>query len=165
MRLEIEVEGSRHEVKVDETAGKFRLEIGGRLVEGELLHPEPGVYTFFAGSRVAEARISRIAGSDAFRVDIAGGGIDVRVVDRKHRHAGGEASAEGQYVLTAPMPGKVADLLVGVGERVESGQGVVVVEAMKMQNEVKSPKSGIVSAIRVAAGEAVAAGQVLAIVD
>ena len=63
------------------------------------------------------------------------------------------------------MPGKVVRLLVGVNSPVEAGQGVVVVEAMKMQNEIKSPKKGIVKKLAVAEGTAVNAGDVLAIVE
>ena len=63
------------------------------------------------------------------------------------------------------MPGKVVRLLVGDGDAVESGTGVAVVEAMKMQNEIKSPKKGTVQKILVMEGAAVNAGDVLAIVE
>jgi biotin carboxyl carrier protein len=65
----------------------------------------------------------------------------------------------------APMPGKVVRFLVAVNSHVEAGQGVVVVEAMKMQNEIKSPKKGIVLKFSVTEGSAVNAGDVLAIVE
>jgi len=66
--------------------------------------------------------------------------------------------------VIAPMPGKVVRVLVRAGEAVEAGKGVVVVEAMKMQNEVRSPKSGKVERLLVSEGQTVAAGEVLAIV-
>ena len=72
---------------------------------------------------------------------------------------------KGARRLLAPMPGKVVRLLVGENSPVEAGQGVVVVEAMKMQNEIKSPKKGIVKKLAVAEGTAVNAGDVLAIVE
>ena len=73
--------------------------------------------------------------------------------------------AEGRQNLVAPMPGKVIRVLVAQGDEVAVGQGVVVVEAMKMQNEIKSPKAGIVVEVRVTAGATVNANQVLAVVE
>ena len=72
---------------------------------------------------------------------------------------------EGPQKIFSPMPGKVVRLLVEEGAQVEAGAGVVVVEAMKMQNELKSPKQGIVSKLAVGVGAAVNAGDVLAIVE
>ena len=77
------------------------------------------------------------------------------------RYRGVMAEAQGRQRLTAPMPGKVVRLLVAAGDAVEAGQGIVVVEAMKMQNEVRSPKSGTVEALLVTEGEAVDAGETL----
>lgn len=74
-------------------------------------------------------------------------------------------SQQGPRKLVAPMPGKVVRVLVSEGETVEAGQGLVVVEAMKMQNEIKSPKNGIVRKIAATNGAAVNAGDVLAIVE
>jgi biotin carboxyl carrier protein len=71
----------------------------------------------------------------------------------------------GPQKLTAPMPGKIVRVLVHVGAEVEAGAGVLVVEAMKMQNEIKSPKKGKVQKILVGEGAAVNAGDVLAIVE
>jgi biotin carboxyl carrier protein len=164
MKLEIEIGDQARTIDIDEEAGRFRLEIDGRVVGGEVLRPEPGVYTFHVGGRVVEARVSEGVG-DALRVQVGGETTEVRVVNRKRRGHGGDAGAEGRQTLVAPMPGKVVAVLAGQGESVERGQGVVVVEAMKMQNEVKAPKEGTVAEVRVAAGDTVTAGQVLAIVE
>ena len=82
---------------------------------------------------------------------------------RTRRAAAG--TAEGPQKITAPMPGKVVRIIVPQGEEVEAGKGVVVVEAMKMQNELKSPKSGKVQKILVAEGTTVNAGDTLAIIE
>jgi len=82
---------------------------------------------------------------------------------RSRRQASG--AAHGVAKLVAPMPGKVVRLLVAEKAEVQAGQGVLVVEAMKMQNELKSPKKGVVQRIVAAAGAAVNAGDVLAIVE
>ena len=76
----------------------------------------------------------------------------------------GAAEAEGRQQIGAPMPGKVVRLLVKAGDAVEAGQGLLVVEAMKMQNEIRSPKSGTVERVLVAEGQAVNAGEVLCVV-
>jgi biotin carboxyl carrier protein len=82
---------------------------------------------------------------------------------RSRRRASG--AAHGVAKLVAPMPGKVVRLLVAEKSEVQAGQGVLVVEAMKMQNELKSPKRGVVQRILAAPGAAVNAGDVLAIVE
>jgi len=76
-----------------------------------------------------------------------------------------DGDAAGPRKLVSPMPGKVVRILAPVGTKVEAGQGVIVVEAMKMQNEIKSPKAGTVQRIVAAEGTAVDSGQVLAIVE
>jgi biotin carboxyl carrier protein len=75
------------------------------------------------------------------------------------------AGAQGVRKLVAPMPGRVVRVLVEEMSEVEAGQGIVVVEAMKMQNELKSPKKGLVKRILAAEGATVNAGEVLAIVE
>jgi biotin carboxyl carrier protein len=79
------------------------------------------------------------------------------------RHGGVEA--EGRQQITAPMPGKVVRLLVKTGDHVEAGQGLLVVEAMKMQNEIRSPKSGTVEKVFASEGQAVNAGEALCIIS
>ena len=76
----------------------------------------------------------------------------------------GSVEAEGRQQIVAPMPGKVVRLLVKAGEHVEAGQGLLVVEAMKMQNEIRSPKSGTVERILAREGQPVNAGEVLCVV-
>src|SRR5512142_2705748 len=107
MKLEAQIGGTTHTSEIDEEAGRFRVSVDGREYECELLRPWPGVYTFFLGARVVEARVGGLAGSDALRVRVGSGSVDVRVIDRKRRSAGGEGADEGRQTLTAPMPGKV----------------------------------------------------------
>lgn len=92
--------------------------------------------------------------------------IPVNVYDRKRFTGGsGAAASQGRASLTAPMPGKVVRIMVKVGDAVAAHQGIMVVEAMKMQNEVQSPKDGTMTEIRVAEGQTVNAGEVLAVID
>ena len=84
---------------------------------------------------------------------------------RASRQRQGSAANHGRLNNTAQMPGKVVRLLVSAGDAVEEGQGLVVVEAMKMQNEMKSPKTGHVVEVRSKPDSAVAAGEVLMVVE
>ena len=75
------------------------------------------------------------------------------------------AAAKGPVTLRAQMPGKIIKLLASVGDSVEAGQGLLVVEAMKMQNEVKAPKAGTIRKMQVSEGATVAAGETLLVVE
>jgi biotin carboxyl carrier protein len=82
----------------------------------------------------------------------------------RSRRSGGGAE-QGMKKITAPMPGKIVRLLASEGTTVQAGQSVIVIEAMKMQNELKAPKNGVVKKINVIEGAAVNAGQTLAEVE
>lgn len=87
--------------------------------------------------------------------------LDPRRLSRRTHYAGLGGSSE----IRVPMPGKVVAVHVAEGERVQSGQGLVVVEAMKMQNELRALREGVVVSVRVKAGDAVAAGATLAVIE
>jgi biotin carboxyl carrier protein len=90
----------------------------------------------------------------------------MEVFDPRDLRAGpGSSSNHGRQEITASMPGKVIRVLVSQGETVEEGQGLIVVEAMKMQNEMKSPKGGMVMEVRVGPDATVSAGEVLVVVE
>jgi len=164
MKYEVEIGSRQLSVELEQKNSSIQARIGSRTYKLEALRPEEGVFTFFHGDRVYEARVLE-AERDVLRVEIKGREFAVKIIDRKHRRAAAEHSIEGRQNLVAPMPGKIVRLLLAVGDEVCSGQGVVVVEAMKMQNEIKSPKAGHVVEIRVAEGATVNANQVLAVVE
>ncbi len=88
------------------------------------------------------------------------------IADTRDRVSAADAAAsKGPAIIRAQMPGKIVRLLVEVGSNVEAGQGLIVVEAMKMQNEVKAPKSGVVAKICAHANTTVAAGETLIVVE
>jgi biotin carboxyl carrier protein len=97
-------------------------------------------------------------GSSRFAVELR----DPRSLRSRQRAAGDE---RGPRKILAPMPGRIVRLLAAENSEVEAGQGIVVVEAMKMQNEIKSPKKGVVKKISATLGAAVNPGDVLAIVE
>jgi biotin carboxyl carrier protein len=99
-------------------------------------------------------------------VVVNGKRIPVAARDKKHlRGQAGAAAASGQVKLLAPMPGKVVCVLLSAGDEVAARQGVLVVEAMKMQNEVQSPKAGKIAEIKISEGQTVNAGDVLAVIE
>jgi biotin carboxyl carrier protein len=126
----------------------------------EFVEVEPGVYSVIVNGCSYEVAVS---GSE---VDIDGVHFRVEKEDpRKWNPAGSSRKGEGRESIKAPMPGKVVRILVAEGDEVAAGQGLVVVEAMKMQNEMKAPRAGRVAAIGVKEHEAVNAGSVLLMIE
>ena len=164
MKYEAEIDGRQLSVEFDERDGRIWAKIGGRVYDLETARLEQSVYLVFDRDQIYEARVWN-EGTSALRVQLRDRIFTVNVIDRKHRRATSDHTSEGRQQLTAPMPGKVVRVLLKPGDEVAAGQGVVVVEAMKMQNEIKSPKAGHVTEIRVTEGATVTAGQALAIVE
>ena len=121
---------------------------------------EPGVWSVLIDGRSYEVCVD---GSQAW---VAGRSFTVQVEDPRELSAqAANGGASGRRDVKAPMPGRVVRVLVEVGDEVAAGQGLMVVEAMKMQNEMPSPKAGRVAAVNVAAGDAVTSGQLLAAIE
>ena len=116
------------------------------------------------GGQSFEARVEFAA--TGLRVIVGGQeyGATIRDPRQWRRHRGAAVEAEGRQQAIAPMPGKVVRVLVKAGDAVEAGQGLLVIEAMKMQNEVRSPKRGTVERLLVSEGQTINAGEVLATV-
>jgi len=164
MKYEVEIQGRQVSIELEQRDGRVQARIGPRDYDLEVVSPEEGVYTFLAGDRVYEARVWAPE-PNSLSVQIGGHLFSTSIIDRKHRRSTIEHGIEGRQNLVAPMPGKVVRVLLGAGDEVTLGQGVVVVEAMKMQNEIKSPKAGRVIEVRVIEGATVNANQVLAVVE
>lgn len=164
MKYEAEIDGRKMTVELDERDGRVTARIDQRAYDLQVLRPEQGVYLVFEGDRVFEASVWTIE-PESLRVEIGNRSFDAKIIDRKHRRASAEHGDEGRRQLVAPMPGKVVRVLTKPGDEVKAGQGIVVVEAMKMQNEIKSPKTGRVVEVRVGEGATVNANQVLAVVE
>jgi biotin carboxyl carrier protein len=168
MKLNAEIEGEKTTVEARREGGRVSAEVGGRRYELEAREIEPGEFLLLHEGRVYECRVARAAGAaGALEVTVGRDAFAVALSDprrlRGARAAGGRDSGRAQ--INAPMPGKVVRVLVEQGQQVEAGQPVVVVEAMKMQNELKSPKGGAVSELRAAEGATVNAGDVLAVIE
>lgn len=147
--------------------GELECRIDGKTFTCDSAHPEPDVLSLLVGGRSYEVRRDGQAENSDLSVVVAGRRFTAEVSDpRSLRGRKAKAGAtDGPRKIVAPMPGKVVRILAGEGTRVEAGQGVIVIEAMKMQNELKSPKAGKVKKIMAAEGAAVTAGDALAIVE
>ena len=164
MNLEIEIEGKVRRVELTRDGSRVQCRVDGRLIEADVAEIAAGNYSVLVEGKSVEARVEpRGAG-----LQILSGGreflAEVRDPRRYRRGGAGHAVAGSQNVV-APMPGKVVRVLVKVGDAVAAGQGIAVVEAMKMQNEVKSRNAGTVQKVLVEAGRTVNSGDVLAVVS
>jgi biotin carboxyl carrier protein len=149
-------------------AGQISAVIGGRVYTLQVRDLQADSYLFFLGANVHECRVNERAGAkDTFDVTIHGRSHEVAIVDPKRLRSGQNSDRHhhGVAEILAPMPGKVVRVQTEAGASVEKGTGVVVVEAMKMQNEMKSPRAGVVVSINVKPGDTVNAGQVLAVIE
>ena len=165
MKLDLTVNGTPERIEILSPAPDCRFQIGdGPVREAQVEMPEPGVYSLLMDGRVYDARIEEhpdylVVVIDGYRFE-----LDVRDPRRWSRKSAGRG-AGGIQTVTAPMPGKVVRVLVAPGDAVEPGQGLIVVEAMKMQNEMKASRSGKVRSVPVAEGATVTAGDVLATIE
>lgn len=165
MRYEVQVAGQMVTLEVERSGSALAWKLGPEADAGDLVEVEPGVYSLIAGGRSFDIKAGWNADGTVW-VDLDGRRRQVEVVDpRRNGTRHGRGHQEGRAKVAALMPGKVVRVLVKKGDAVTVGQGLVVVEAMKMQNEMKSPKDGTVSELKVAEGATVAPGEVLMIVE
>jgi len=166
MTYEVTIDGKTHRVEVmrGPEAGLQCL-LDGQELNVDAVEAGRDVLSIVIDGRAWEVKRERVSGD--MHLVIAGERYAAEVRDPRSFRARKAAGAglEGPKKLVSPMPGKVVRVLVAAGAEVEAGQGVVVVEAMKMQNEIKSPKKGKVSKIVAVEGATVNAGEALAIVE
>lgn len=167
LKLRIEVDGEEYilDIRSQGSSSEYSLQ-GAQSAAGaaSVAQISQGVFSILLETRSFTVRLAP-KGEDLEVWTAAGQHLisvnDMR--DRSCRHK--RITASGPVQLRAQMPGKVIKLLAHKGAAVKAGEGLIVVEAMKMQNEVKSPKEGVVSRINVGEGETVAAGQPLVVVE
>jgi biotin carboxyl carrier protein len=167
MKYEVVIGGKRRTVEIFRSAdqpSRVTVNIDGRNVEADAVKIAPFAYSVIIEGQSFEVRgelepsglLLKVGGAK-FRVEIA----DPRSW-RRERSAGTNPS--GPQQIAASMAGKVVRVLVVQGDRVESGQGLLVVEAMKMQNEIRAPKAGTVERLSAMQGQSVSPGEILAVI-
>jgi len=164
MIYEVAIDGKNYRLDLNQVDGRWSCELDGREIEVDAVLARPNVLSLRIGNKAYEVKCERVAsdvhiwvGSRRFAPEVR----DPRSLRSRSRSVDDHVPRK----LTAPMPGKVVRILLAQGSEVEVGAGILVVEAMKMQNEVKSPKKGTIQKILVTTGSAVNAGDVLAIVE
>jgi biotin carboxyl carrier protein len=164
MKLAVNIGGRTRAIEIGAHGRRVHGELDGRPFDADATEVAPGIYSILLGGQSFEARVE--PHGPALRIFVAGREFSAEIIDtrRWRRRRGTALETEGRQQVIAPMPGKVIRVLVKTGDAVEAGQGLLVVEAMKMQNEIRAPKSGTVERLFVAEGQAVNAGEVLAIV-
>jgi biotin carboxyl carrier protein len=151
MKVSMLVNGAPREVELERS-------------QAQIAQAEPGVYSVLADGRSYEARIEQANGRMVVFID--GHRFEIEICDpRRWSRKAGPQGFEGRLSVAAPMPGKIVRLLVSPGDTVAAGQGLLVVEAMKMQNEMKAPKAGCVVSLPARENATVAAGEVLATIE
>jgi biotin carboxyl carrier protein len=164
MTYDVTIDGKHYRLDLNRAEDRWSCRLDGREVEVDAVLVRPDVLSLRIGNQAYEVKCERVAGG----TDIWVGSHRFAAEVRDPRSLRGRVRAvddQGPRKLTAPMPGKIVRVLVNQGDPIESGAGVMVVEAMKMQNEIKSPKTGTIQKIMVTEGAAVNAGDVLAIVE
>lgn len=165
MKLELTINGAKAEIDLIAPAPdcRFRLDSAPeRTAQVEI--PEPNVYSILLDGRSYDAAVEET--SEGLVVVVRGYRFEIQARDpRRYSRNAAARGADGLQTITAPMPGKVVRVLVAPGDQVESGQGLLVVEAMKMQNEMKAQKSGKVIAVAAKEGATVKAGELLATIE
>ena len=169
MKLIAELNHEKHEVEITRGDGsRLTAEINGRVYELEASEPEPNVYLLKHQNQIYQIFVSpNEKTGEPFAASVGSRNYEIKIVDPKRLRGSGAigADATGASEIKTAMPGKVVRILTEVGAEIKAGDGVIIVEAMKMQNEMKSPKDGVVKEIRFATGATVNAGDVLAIIE
>lgn len=153
-----------HDVEVDPIEGGFSVIVDGERHDVDASKLEASFYSLICQGRSYEVSVSE-TNTDTFVVRHGGFKRVVRLVDPVAAAAGAHLGASGVADVIGVMPGRVVKVLVQEGEEVAEGQGVLVLEAMKMENEVTAPRAGTVVALEVQAGDTVETGALLARIE
>lgn len=163
MKRTVMVGKEQHEVELIRRDGAPSLLWNGETQPVDLIEVEPGCYSVILDGRSVDVRLDAAKHPDpdirAFRASLYDGAYDFALQDpmKALLAAASGASASGG-LLASPMPGKIVKVLVKAGETVAEGQTLLVMEAMKMQNELKSPCAGSVTKLHVEEGATVETG-------
>jgi biotin carboxyl carrier protein len=165
MKLEVTLQGRQRTVELTHSDERPRWKIDDREVDADALEISPDVYSVIVDGQSFEVQVQ--ASHAGLRVVANGYEYSAVIENPRERKKSRDSAAEakGRQNIVAPMAGKIVHTLVQVGDQVQSGQGLVIVEAMKMQNEVRSPKSGTIERLGVIEGQTVNPGDVVAVVS
>jgi biotin carboxyl carrier protein len=167
--IEVDVNGRLRSVAIEPARaagedGRVRIVIDGEAADVHLSLTDLGLSLLFADGRVLDAAVTERTGGE-WLVQLPHASLIARVNGRRARRGPAAALLSGEQRVSAPMPGRVLRVLVQPGDEVAERQGLVVVEAMKMENEIGSPKAGRVKEVAVSEGLSIEAGRLLVVVE
>jgi len=162
MIFDASVLGRTVRVEVRGGAGRYRVSLDGRPLEVELGSAAHGFRQLRIGESGHEVGLERQEGG--YRVVLGGESLAVELHEATRGRTTPASHDHGPARVLAPMPGRIVRVLAALGAEVAAGQGLVVIEAMKMENELRAPRAGRVAELRVSEGQAVEAGALLAVV-
>ena len=167
MRYSVTIGGEKRIVELEERDGLVTVTVDGVRKVLDVRSSGPGRYGWIEDTRVVSAEVEKAG--DRLAVTLRGETVTVEVTDARLEElpvlvpAG--SRSKGPSMLRAPMAGRVVKVLARAGDPVKAGQGILVIEAMKMENEVRCPRDGQVREVRVAEGAAVDGGEELAVIE
>ena len=165
MRLIARHDGVEIPVEVERHGSGYRVKVGDRLLEADLIDAGPSIRSLRLADGTQYALIHHQTGN-MHEVTLAATSVHVEIIDPLAlRRRKNEDQMGGGGVISAPMPGRIARVLVEPGASVRKGAGLLILEAMKMENEIQAPVDGIVDRIFVEAGQTVESGAELAHIE
>jgi biotin carboxyl carrier protein len=165
MVYDVIVGGKAHRLELEKIDAAWKCRLDGKEMHVDAVLPRRDVLSLLVDGHAYEVKREQAATDLHLWVGSTCFAVEIRDPRSLRARKDGAQDDKGPRKIIANMPGRIVRLLVAEQAEVEAGQGILVVEAMKMQNEIKSPKKGIVKKIMAAAGAAVNAGDVLAIVE
>jgi biotin carboxyl carrier protein len=177
MTFDVQIDGVPARLKVHRDGDLYRFQLGDQDErQAQLAEVEPGVFSVLLDGRSYEARAERSNeqgsehrgehGDECVWITVRGRRFRIAITDpRRWTQSSAALHGHDRETIVASMPGKIVRVLVQPGETVAAGQGVIVIEAMKMQNEMKARRAGRLTAVPVREGETVAAGAILATIE
>jgi biotin carboxyl carrier protein len=163
MELIVRQAGRERRVRIEKTSGGYVVDVDGKRYEVDVAVAGPTVRSLLIDGQQTEIGL-HTQGAGLYEVMSPGGRQAVEVLEpltllaeKAHESARGPSSNQ----VAAYMPGRVVELLVSQGDRIEAGQGVLVLEAMKMENEIQAERDGVLGRFYVASGQAVEGGDLL----
>jgi biotin carboxyl carrier protein len=165
MVYEVIVDGKRHRLELEKLDGAWKCRLDDHEFQVDAVVTRPDILSMLIGGRSYEIKREQTATDLHMWVGSKRFGVELHDPRSLRSRKDSTADEKGPRKLVAPMPGRVVRVLLSENAEVEAGQGIVVVEAMKMQNEIKSPKKGVVQKILAKEGANVNAGDILAVVE
>jgi biotin carboxyl carrier protein len=160
--LEATVLGRAIRVEVRGGGGRYTVSLDGAPLEVDLAGAGQSLASLLVGSESHEVGIEKR--SEGYAIVFPDQAVTVALTEVGRGSSPPARQAHGPARLTAPMPGRIVRVLEAAGADVVAGQGLFVIEAMKMQNELKAPRAGRIQEVAVREGQAVEAGALLAVV-